>query len=156
MPTLKVERIEVGAQPILFIQRRVARTQLQPLFAECFPKIFGHCMQTGLAMAGQPIARYVATGAGLWTVDCAIPLAEAASGEGEMQAGQLQAGPAAFAVHQGPYDRLAETNAAIEQWIEDNGLQSDGPAWESYITDPAQHPDPADWKTGVYWPLAKV
>ncbi len=23
------------------------------------------------------------------------------------------------------------------------------------VTDPAQHPDPADWRTEVYWPLEK-
>lgn len=74
MPTLEIERKEVESQPILFIQRRVARTQLQPPFCGVFPKIYGHCMQTGLAMASQPIARYVSTGAGLWTIDCAIPL----------------------------------------------------------------------------------
>ena len=29
-----------------------------------------------------------------------------------------------------------------------------GAPWESYVTDPADHPDPADWRTEVYWPLA--
>ncbi len=38
------------------------------------------------------------------------------------------------------------------------GVLPAGPAaapWESYVTDPAQHPDPADWRTEVYWPLAQ-
>lgn len=155
MPTLEIERREVESQPILFIQRRVARTQLQPLFAQCFPKLYGHCVQSGLAMAGQPIARYVSTGTGLWTIDCAIPLVEPTSNEGEMQSGQLQTGPVAFAVHVGSYEQLPESNAAIEQWIEDNGLQVNGPAWEVYVTDPAEHPDPSDWRTEVYWPIAQ-
>ena len=155
MPTLEIERREVEPQPILFIQRRVARTQLQPLFAECFPKLYGHCVQTGLAMAGQPIARYVSSGTGLWTIDCAIPIVEPASGEGEMQPGQLQTGPAAFAVHAGPYERLPGSYAEVEQWIENNGMRVNGPAWEIYVTDPAEYADPSDWRTEIYWPVSE-
>jgi hypothetical protein len=28
-----------------------------------------------------------------------------------------------------------------------------GAPWESYLTDPGQHPDPKDWKTEVFWPI---
>ncbi len=155
MPMSAIIRKDVEAQPILYIQRRIVRTELQPLYAECFPKIFGHAMKAGLAMAGQPLARYVSTGAGLWTIDCAIPMAEPAPGGGEIEAGFLKAGPAAFAVHSGAYEQLPETNAAIAKWIEDNGYRCDGAPWESYVTDPAEYPDVADWKTEVFWPLAE-
>ena len=155
MPEVEIERREVDAQPVLFIRRRVARTQLQPLFAESFPQLYQHCMKEGIEIAGQPIARYISTGAGLWTVDCAIPLARSASGTGEMEAGFLQAGPVAFAVHRGEYEKLPETNAAVESWIEQNGYQGAGAPWESYVTSPAEHPDVTDWRTEVFWPLAK-
>ena len=155
MPTSAVTMRDVKAQPILYIQRRVPRTGLQALFADCFPKLFGHCMQAGIAMAGQPVARYVSTGAGLWTVDCAIPLQEQAAGDGEMQAGFLAAGPAAFAIHAGDYETLPETYAAIEQWIEENNHRSNGPPWECYITSPTEYPDMADWRTEIYWPLSE-
>jgi AraC family transcriptional regulator len=57
-------------------------------------------------------------------------------------------------MHAGSYDTLTETYAAVERWIESNGYRIGGPPWESYITDPADLPDPADWRTEVYWPLA--
>ena len=72
-----------------------------------------------------------------------------------MEPGILPGGPVALGVHAGPYDQLPETNAAIENWIEANGFRVAGPPWESYITDPGEHPDPADWRTEVYWPLAE-
>ena len=62
-------------------------------------------------------------------------------------------GPAAVAVHMGPYDKLQETYAAMERWMQQQGVRAAGAPWESYITDPADHPDPADWRTEVYWPL---
>lgn len=125
------------------------------MLAECFGKLFAHGVKAGLAITGFPLARYVSTGPGLWTVEAAMPLAAPAAGEGEMQSGMLPAGPVARAVHVGAYEQLGDTNAAIERWIEANGLRVAGPPWEWYVTDPAEHPDPADWKTEVYWPLAQ-
>ena len=43
---------------------------------------------------------------------------------------------------------------AAGNWIEQNGLRPAGPPWEDYLTDPAEHPDPKDWKTDVCWPVA--
>ena len=155
MSTPSVIRKELEAQPILYIRRRIPATQLQASMAECFPKLFGHGMQAGLAIAGHPMTRYISTGKGLWTIDFIMPLSAPASTEGEMEAGELPAGPVAFAVHKGQYDLLPETNAAIEQWIEANGLVANGAPWESYVTDPGELPDPKDWRTEVFWPLAE-
>ncbi len=38
--------------------------------------------------------------------------------------------------------------------MEENGLRPAGAPWEWYVTDPAEHPDPADWRTEIYWPAA--
>lgn len=153
MPPSEVTRVVVEPKPILFIQRRVQQSELQTLFMECFPGLFGHCMQNGYEMAGHPMARYVDFTPGMATVDCMIPLQQAAPADGEMQAGTLQAGPAAFATHTGPYDTLPETYGAIEKWIEDNGHTRNGPSWDWYVTDPGEVTDPNEWKTEVYFPI---
>jgi AraC family transcriptional regulator len=153
MPTLSIAREERAAQPILFIRRRIARSELQGMLAECFGKLYGHAQSKGLPIAGFPLARYVSTGPGLWTVEAAVPLAAPATGEGEMQSGVLPAGPLALGVHGGPYDQLTDTHAAIERWIEANSYRAAGAPWEWYVTDPGEHPNPADWRTEVYWPL---
>lgn len=155
MTTLSIERQELEARPILFIRRRIARSELQGTLAECFGKLYGHAQRKGLALAGFPLARYVSTGPGLWTVEAAIPLSKAAAPEDDMQAGSLPAGPVALGIHVGPYEGLGDTNAAIERWIEANGFRVGGPPWEWYVTDPGEHPDPRDWRTEVYWPLAE-
>jgi AraC family transcriptional regulator len=131
MPTISVTRQQFAGQPILLIRRRIPRPELQGMLAECFGKLFGHGHKAALPIAGWPVARYLSVGPGLWTVEAAMPLAAAAAGEGEMEAGTLPAGPVAVGIHAG------------------------GAPWESYVTDPGQHPDPADWKTEVYWPLTE-
>jgi AraC family transcriptional regulator len=153
MPTLSISRKQIPPQNILYIRRRIAPSELEATLGECFGNLFTHAAKAGLPIAGWPMCRYVSTGLGLWTVDPAIPLAVAATSEGEMQADTLPGGWVALGIHAGPYDQLPDTNAAIERWIEANGYRANGPAWEHYITDPAEHPDSKDWRTEVYWPL---
>src|SRR5262249_53964316 len=155
MPVLSITREERAAQPILFIRRRIARSELQGMLAECFGKLYGHAQRAGLPLAGFPLARYVSMGPGLWTVDAAVPLAAPATGVEDMEPGTLPAGPVAVGIHAGPYDQLPDTNAAIERWIESNGYRVAGAPWEWYVTDPGEHPNPADWRTEVYWPLER-
>jgi AraC-like DNA-binding protein/effector-binding domain-containing protein len=154
MPVISIARQERSPLPVLLIRRRTAREELQTTLGECFGKLYGHAHKAGLAVAGFPLARYVSTGPGLWTVEPAIPLATPAPGEGEMQAGVMPGGPTALGIHGGPYEQLADTHVAIDRWIEANGFRAGGPPWEWYVTDPAQHPDPSTWLTEVYWPLA--
>ena len=154
MPTISVARQQYPGQHILLIRRKIPRAELQGMLSECFGKLYGHGRKGGLPIAGWPVARYLSVGPGMWTVEAAMPVATAAPGEGELEPGMLPAGAVALGIHGGPYEQLPETYAAIEKWMEANGVRQGGHPWESYVTDPAQHPDPADWKTEVYWPLA--
>jgi AraC family transcriptional regulator len=155
MPILSIARKELAAQHILFIRRRVAPSERQETLGECFGKLFSYGARAGLPIAGWPLCRYVNMGPGLVTIEPAMPLSAPAPGEGEMQSGLLPGGAVVLGVHGGPYEGLGETNAAIERWIEANGFRVDGAPWEQYVTDPGEHPNPADWRTEVYWPLAK-
>ncbi|MFY2762796.1 helix-turn-helix domain-containing protein [Arenimonas sp. MALMAid1274] len=153
MSTLSITRKQVEPQHVLCIRRRVAPSALQQTLGECFGRLFTHAAKKGLPIAGWPICRYVSTGLGLWTIEPAVPLASPATSEGDMRADVLPGGWVALGIHAGPYDGLPDTNAAIERWIEANGFEADGATWEHYITDPSRHPDAADWRTEVYWPL---
>jgi AraC family transcriptional regulator len=155
MPMLSIERRELAARPALVIRRTIARADLQATLADCFGRVFGHCQKVGIPLDGRPFTRYLSTGPGLWTIEAGKPLATAVNGDGEIEAVMLPAGPVAFAVHGGLYDQLVETYEAMDRWMEANGVRPGGAPWESYITDPAEHPDPADWRTEVYWPIAK-
>lgn len=154
MTTLSIVRKDIPAQHVLFIRRRIAPSQLQATLGECFGKLFSYAAKAGLPIAGWPICRYVVTGLGLWTIEPSIPIAMPAKGEGEIESGVLPAGPVALGIHGGAYETLGDTNAAIERWIESNGFKPQGSAWEQYVTDPGEHPNPADWRTEVYWPIA--
>ncbi|HMH29345.1 MAG TPA: AraC family transcriptional regulator [Steroidobacteraceae bacterium] len=154
MPILRILRKEIAPQHILFIRRRIAPGERKDTLGECFGKLFSYGAKAALPIAGWPLCR-LNMGPGLLTIEPAMPLTAPASGEGEIQSGMLPGGDVAFGIHAGPYEGLGETHAAIERWIEANGFRPDGAPWEQYVTDPGEHPNPADWRTEVYWPLAK-
>lgn len=153
MPTLSIERRDLQAQPFLFVRRKAGRHEIAAAIAEGLGKTFPYAMQTGIPMAGRPTVRYLTSGPGLFEMLIGVPVGTASPGEGDVQGGELPGGPAAVAVHVGPYDRLGETYAAMERWMEANGCRPGGAPWEAYVTDPGEHPDPKDWRTEIYWPI---
>jgi AraC family transcriptional regulator len=155
MPVLSIDHKVIAAQPILFVRSRVARADIAATIATSLSKIIPFAMGKGIALSGQPFSRYPEIGPGLLTIEVGMPVSKPSSGNGEIIADSLPAGPVAMAVHAGPYDQLVDTYAALERWIADSGHKIAGAPWECYVTDPADFPDPQDWRTEVYWPLTE-
>ncbi len=156
--TYSIEKKELSPQPVLVVRRRVKPTEIASTLAEVLGHVFLYPQRTGTALAGQPLTRFLDSGPGLMTIEAGMPIVAAPrdpSGEDGVIAGELPGGPAATATHTGPYEKLVEAHAAIQVWIEAQGLVAAGAPWEAYVTDPADYPDPKDWKTDVFWPLAR-
>lgn len=156
MPMQSVGRQTLVPRPVLFVRREVARHEIAAAIGEGLGAVAAYAAKTGLAISGRPFTRYVSVGPGLLQVDVGMPIAAAgASGDGDVQAGLLPGGAAVVALHAGPYDQLGETYAAMERWMQANHVRAGGPMWESYVNDPADFQNPADWRTEIYWPLAE-
>ncbi len=153
-----IEKKELSPQPVLVVRRRVKPTEIASTLAEVLGHVFLYAQRTGTALAGQPFTRYLDGGPGLLTIEAGMPVAAApreTSGPTGVIADELPGGPVATTTHSGPYDKLPEAHAAVQVWIDAQGLVAAGAPWESYVTDPADYPDPKDWKTDVFWPLAR-
>ena len=153
MPTLSIEPTESTPRPVLFVHERTARHELAQAITQGLGKVVMHAQMSGAAFAGKPFTRYLSAGPGLMSVEIGMPIASPVASAGPVFSGTLGGGRVALGIHGGPYDQLGETYAAMERWIEANGYRAAGPAWEIYVTDPADHPNPADWRTEVYWPI---
>jgi AraC family transcriptional regulator len=153
-----IEKKELSPQPVLIVRRRVKRSEIAATIGEALPLVFAYAAQHGIALAGLPFTRYVEMGPELITMEpgmCVAPGAEmGSSAEGEVVPAMLPGGQAASTIHSGPYDQLVNAYAAIQEWIESQGSTQGGAPWETYLTDPGEHPDPKDWKTEVFWPIA--
>jgi AraC family transcriptional regulator len=144
---------ELSPQPVLLARRRVKPSAIAATLGEVLGLVFHHAQRAGAAFAGQPLTRYLEWGPGLWTIEAGMPIAASVPGDGVVSADTLPGGLVATTTHAGPYDKLTEAHAAIQVWIEEHGLVGSGAPWESYVTDPADYPDPADWKTEIFWPV---
>ena len=165
--TYSIVQKDLAPQPVLVVRRRVSRSEIAAAIGEALPHIFQYAQQHGIALAGHPFTRYVEVGAGLLTIEPGMRVVgsrqppasiedaapKPASREGAVVEDLLPGGPAATTVHEGSYETLSESYAALEVWMESHRFAAAGAPWESYITDPAEHPDPKNWKTEVCWPV---
>jgi AraC family transcriptional regulator len=152
--TIKIR--ELTPQPVLVTRRRMKRDAIAQNLGPMFGDVFLFGQQAGVALGGPPLARYMEFGPGMVTIDAGVPIATEFAGDdpsGKVRGEALPGGMVATTMHIGPYDKLTEAHAAMEVWIDEQGLRSRGPLWESYVTDPADYPDPNDWKTEIFWPV---
>ena len=130
-------------------------------FSELFPRLASH----GIPPAGAPLIRYLVIDmAGEMQIEMGVPVAAPITASGRIQPGTLPGGRYAVLRHTGPYDGLVASNAALERWAQEHGIEFDtwntpqGSAWrgraEHYLTDPSQEPDPAKLETDVAYLIA--
>jgi AraC-like DNA-binding protein/effector-binding domain-containing protein len=153
MPMLSATLRTLSPQPALVIRSRIPRTDIAATIGQSLGRIVPYAMGAGGALAGQPFARYPEYGPGMVTIEVGMPLATPLAGQGEIEAFTLPGGSAAVAVHGGTYELLPDSYIALEQWIAQQNRKPDGAPWEVYVTDPAEHPDPANWRTEIFQPL---
>jgi AraC family transcriptional regulator len=154
--TYSITKKEIAPQPVLVVRRRVKPSEVATVLGEVLGHVFLHAQRNGIALAGQPLTRYLEWGPGLWTIEAGMPVTAhiGTASEGDVRADTLPGGFVATTTHAGSYDKLTDAHAAVQQWIEAEGLTAAGSPWECYVTDPADYPDPKDWKTEIFWPLA--
>ncbi|MET0135247.1 MAG: helix-turn-helix domain-containing protein [Kibdelosporangium sp.] len=148
---------ELPAIHALVMRRRVSRDEIAEALSACLPAVFGYAQSHGLAMTGPPFARYPEVSMGSLVLEGGVTIAEPPSvepGDG-IEAITIPAGPAAVAIHRGPYERLPETYQQIEAWIRDEGMSVAGPPYETYLTDPGEYPDPETWETEIVQPVTR-
>jgi AraC family transcriptional regulator len=153
MSMLSIERRELAPAHVLIVRARCGRHEIAAKIGECLGQAFPYAQRAGAAIAGRPFTRYRSTGPGLFSIEAGMVIASPVAGEGAVEYTTLPGGPAVVAIHGGPYDQLGETYSEMERWSEANGLHVGDAPWESYITDPAEFPDAAQWRTEIYWPL---
>jgi effector-binding domain-containing protein len=149
-----------AAQHYAGIRMTVTMDSISDAVDEAFPELFGWLAGYGIAASGPPFIRYLVIDmAAELQIDLAVPVATPVTGSGRVQVGTLPEGRYAVLRHTGPYDGLIASNAALQQWAHQHGVEFDtwdapqGSAWSSraehYLTDPTKEPDPTKWEVDV-------
>ena len=146
----RVETIE--AQPTLTIRMEVPAAQVSVNLAIMLPEVMGVLTRVGAVPAGPPFSRYHEITDETIDLEAGIPVRKAVPSQGRVKASELPGGKVALTWHVGPYHELPKSYAVLEEWMKLRALESRGPFWEVYWTDPGIEPDPSKWRTQILWP----
>jgi AraC family transcriptional regulator len=153
-PSSKIEIRILRPHQTASVREVVMRDDLAAALGRMYQAVDQALARQGVQPDGSKFARYHSFGE---TVDleAGVPVKTPIQAEGDVKPGVLPSGPAAIAVHAGPYETLPQTYEAIESWLAGTGRASSGPPWEIYLTDPSVEPDTAKWLTEVIFPLGR-
>lgn len=91
--------------------------------------------RTGKAPAGGPLVCFHNTDLAELDVEVGFPVAEPLPGEGGIRGRVLPASRVATTIDQGPYEHQDPTLLALMAWVQERGLQPQGPIWYQYLND---------------------
>ena len=157
--------VERGEQPYVAVKSVVTMKEIGAVAGKFLGEVFGWVAGHGLTPAGAPFFKYnvIDMERGL-EIEFDVPTANLVEGDDGVLAGVLPQGRYASLLHRGPYGQLYDINAALLDWIKEQGFTMDvnespqgdrfGCRLEIYLTDPAVEKDPEKWETEVAIGLA--
>jgi effector-binding domain-containing protein len=109
----------------------------------------------GLEMAGMPFAHYLTfdESTGESSYKAGVEVNGPASESGEVKRVSYPEMEVVRAIHTGSYEELSLSYEKIQQYIDANGLETNGEVFELYLTDPGMEPDQSKWQTLISFPL---
>lgn len=137
-------------QPVACLHQP-APAELVGQIGEAIREVSAYLTAHDVEVAGPPYAR--STWQAGSDLEIGFPVKRAIAGDGRVVAGELPGGTVAVALHAGPHDRIPETTTALRSWLADQGMSEAGVPWETYLTNPREHPDPADWRNEIVIPV---
>jgi effector-binding domain-containing protein len=143
---------EQPPQPTLSIRTTTSVQALPQVLGQAYGAIAHYLGALGEQPAGAPFAAYYNMDMENLDVEIGIPVAKKLAGKDEIKAGELPGGKVATCLHVGPYSEVEPAYAALSEWIEANGYQPTGVAYEMYLNDPNQTP-PQELQTQIVFPL---
>ena len=153
MKTYPIERRDLVERTTAVVRSTVELGGIGPFVARSIAEVARVLAGQGRPSTGPPFARYHRAGAEVFDVEVGFPTEAAVTETGGVVASSLPGGPAAVMTYVGPYEEMEEAYAALVAWVADRGGKTAGDPWEIYLSDPAEEPDPASWRTEIVMPF---
>jgi effector-binding domain-containing protein len=158
---IEIEQIVVEAADIAYLRTTSIpeATAISEAMGDAYFSVLTFIDEYGLDDAGAPLSITRTFSGSELVFDAAIPVrglnaATPRTGEA-VKIGTTYAGPVIRVKHVGSYRTLGRTHDKIAAYLAALGIQRNGDAWESYISDPIRT-DEADLLTYVYYPIRQM
>jgi len=153
-PLEKVDLRELGEQPVLTMRSQVREDDLDRAIGRAINGVAAYLRELGEESAGPPFnVRGDVDENGVSEVEIGWPTARALPGRAPVESRVLPPGRAAWAIFRGPYEELPGAYRAVYEWVLEQGHEPVGSPREIYYSDPDETDDPADYVTGIVWPV---
>jgi effector-binding domain-containing protein len=155
---VEIVQESLEAMPILYIEESATleNDSIALKLGEAYGEIMALVGVSGLEMGGAPMA--ITTEFSMenkfWAFNAAIPVSypEGFEVKGRIKMDSTYAGNAVKGIHIGAYDQCPRTYEALENYVQENGLEITGNPWEVYIDDPTKVAT-AELRTHIYFPV---
>jgi len=107
----------------------------------------------GAQMTGPPFAIWYKWEGDVFEFDNCIPVATAIPGNDVIKNITTYAGKTVSVSHTGAYETTHHSWAALQEYVTNNNLETNGEPYEVYLTNPQEEPNPDNWITELYWPI---
>ena len=148
-----VEATDIAFQPTSSVPEATA---ISDAMGRAYFNILGFIDENNLQEDGAPISISRAFSGSEIRFDAAIPVRGLAGGEPRgdtsVKLGKTYEGPVIRAKHIGSYRSLGRTHDKIAAYLAALGIERNGDAWESYVSDPTRT-EVSELLTLVYYPI---
>jgi effector-binding domain-containing protein len=125
------------AQPALAVRVRTSVQGLAQVLGQAYGDVSRYLAKAGGRRAGAPFVAYHSMDIDDLDLEIGFPVVKRMQGDDVVRATEIPAGEYASCVHEGPYSGLPSVHEAVRQWIEVEGFEAAGVAYEVYLTDPS-------------------
>jgi effector-binding domain-containing protein len=152
MKTYDIQTTTRTSQPTAVAATTLAVEEIPSWLGKAYSAVAKTLAAQGTQPAGPPFARYHKLSEGRFEVEAGFPVLAAIKADGEVRPSSLPGGMAATTMHVGSYGEMEPGYEALAMWVKERGQEIAGDAWEIYMSDPAEEPDPAEWRTEIVQP----
>jgi effector-binding domain-containing protein len=149
----EVQLTQAAPQTTAVIRSRTRPSEFSKVVPAACGEVWSFIRASGSLHGGRHVAVYLGGDGDGCDIEVGAEVDQPFPGTDRVVCSATPGGPAAVAVHWGPYNRLGEAHDAVKKWCADNGHALAGTNWEVYghMTDPSSPP-----RTDVYYLLREA
>ena len=148
----KCEIKEHPTKPALTVRKKVSVQELPQVLGMTYGIIAQYLGELGEQPIGPPFVAYYNMDMQNLDIEIGFPVSKKLPEKGDIKASEMAGGKVATCLHTGPYDKIEPAYNTLNKWIEDNGYEATGVAYEIYLNDPRETP-PQELQTQILFPL---
>jgi effector-binding domain-containing protein len=136
--TYNCELVDQPAQPTLSIRTTTSIKELPQALGKAYGAIGEYLAELGEQPAGAAYAAYFTFEMESMDIEIGFPVASKLPGKGEIQSEEIPAGKIARCLYTGPYKKIKPAYDALTLYVEEQGYEATGVAYEFYLNDPGE------------------